>query len=70
MKTQIVADDLVIHIGTLQDAQKLWDKALQLAKGHKLKYITFIPTNGDRPLSASVRRLSRLARQVNLNSAE
>jgi hypothetical protein len=64
MKTQIIADDLVIHIDTLQAAPPLAACALRLAKAHQLRYITFIPANGDRPFNASVRRLARMAQQA------
>ncbi|HEY9764491.1 MAG TPA: hypothetical protein V6D07_18330 [Trichocoleus sp.] len=59
MKTQIIADDLVVHVGTIQEAQPVWLEAFQLAKAHKLRYLTVLPSNGDRPFCVSLRRMER-----------
>lgn len=59
MKTQIIADDLVIYVDTIQAAEPVWLEAFQLAKAQKLKYLTALPSNGDRPFCVSVRRMER-----------
>lgn len=60
MKTQTIADDLVIHVCTLDNAEQLQRAVWPLAKAHHLKYITLMAASGERPLTISVRQLERL----------
>ncbi|HEY9879843.1 MAG TPA: hypothetical protein V6D29_15405 [Leptolyngbyaceae cyanobacterium] len=59
IKTQIIADDLVVLVDTIQAAEPIWIEAFQLAKAQNLRYLTALPSNGDRPFCVSVRRMER-----------
>lgn len=70
MKTQIIADDLIVHVRTLNNVQQLQRSAWPLAKSHQLKYITIMAANGSRPLTISVRQLERSTRQAVHHSSQ